>query len=111
MDYREAVDRVNKKFSSMQEWDRSVSDQFYKGLMEGSEAKVASKALMSGINPSANVNSVKVASMDDLFAFHRASDSHLIHKATRDLWSIESDKDGGVRITRLFDNEGEPIKG
>jgi Fe-S-cluster containining protein len=111
MDYKEAVERVNKKFSALQEWDRSVSDQFYRGLAEGTEAKLASQALTSGVDPYENMNRVKVASMDDLFAFHRASDNHLIHKATRDLWSIEQDKDGGVMITRLFDNDGEPIKG
>lgn len=112
MNFKEAVERVNKRFSAMREWDQAVTDQFYKGLAAGSkEAEIASKALAGGVDPTAGMNSVKVASIDDLFAFHRASDSHLIHKSTRDLWSIETDKDGGVRITRLFDNDGEPVKG
>jgi hypothetical protein len=37
--------------------------------------------------------------------------SHLIHKATKDLWNINTDKDGAVQITRLFDSTGEPIQG
>jgi Fe-S-cluster containining protein len=112
MDYKEAVERVNKRFSALREWDQAVSDQLYKDLMAGASGmKVASKAIADGVDPYANANTVKVANIDDLFAFHRASDSHLIHKATRDLWSIESDDDGGIRITRLFDNDGEPIKG
>lgn len=111
MDFKEAVEHVNRKFSAMREWDQTVSDQFYCGLMGGSEAKVASKAMEGGANLSAKAESVRLASMDDLFSFHRASDNHLIHKATRDLWAIESDADGGISITRLFDNDGEPIKG
>ena len=112
MDYKEAVERVNRKFSGLREWDQAVSDQFYRNLVEGSkETEVASKALAGGVDPFANVHTVKVASIDDLFAFHRAGENHLIHKSTRDLWSIETADDGGVRITRLFDNDGEPVKG
>jgi Fe-S-cluster containining protein len=112
MDYKEAVERVNKRFSALREWDQAVTDQFYKSLAGASTgAEIASKALADGVDSSSGASSVKVASVDDLFAFHRASDTHLIHKSTRDLWSIETDKDGGVRITRLFDNDGEPIRG
>jgi len=111
MVFKQAVERVSSKLSAMQQMETSTSDQFYKGLMAGSEAMVTSKALAGGVDPYAISTQVKVASIDDLFAFHRASKDHLIHKSTRDLWSIDTDKDGGVTITRLFDNDGEPIKG
>jgi len=109
MNFKEAVERVNKKFSAMRQWEQSVSDQLYRGLIESSDVEVAPKAIAQGVNLDNNI--IKVGSMDDLFAFHRADDKHLIHKSTRDLWSIEADTEGGVRITRLFDNDGEPIKG
>lgn len=110
MDYKSAVEQMNHKFSSLQQWDKSVTEEFYKRLMEPPvESKIASKALADGVD--VNANSVKVASVDDLFAFHRVDEKHLVHKSTKDLWAIECDKDGGVRITRLFDNNGEPIKG
>lgn len=35
----------------------------------------------------------------------------LIHKATRDLWSVKVGDDGQYEIERLFDNTGEPLKG
>ena len=111
MDYKEAVERVNRRFSALREWDQAVTDQFYRNLAAGdSGARIASKALEGGVDPYKDTNMVRVASIDDLFAFHRAGENHLIHKSTRDLWSIESD-DNGARITRLFDNDGEPIKG
>lgn len=111
MDFKEAVERVNRKCASLREWDRAVSDRLYEDLQgKPNASSVAGMAVTSGVDPFFNVNTVKVASIDDLFAFHRAGDKHLIHKSTKDLWTIEADGDG-VRITRLFDGNGEPIKG
>lgn len=111
MDFKEAVERVNRKCASLREWDRAVSDKLYEELQgKASASSVAGMAVTGGVDPFFNVNTVKVASLDDLFAFHRAGDKHLIHKSTKDLWTIEADGDG-VRITRLFDGNGEPIKG
>lgn len=90
----------------------SVSENLYKELQAGvSVANVASKAIEEGIDAFFDPNRVKVASMDDLFAFDRVDTSHLIHKASRDLWSIEAGKDGSIEVTRLFNGNGEPIKG
>jgi Fe-S-cluster containining protein len=90
----------------------SVSENLYKELQAGVKvANVASKAIEEGIDAFFDPNRVKVASMDDLFAFNRVDKDHLIHKASRDLWSIETGKDGSVEVTRLFNSSGEPIKG
>jgi len=111
MDYREAVDKMNDRLSQMSKWDEAVAAQLYLDLSGGaSRSSVASKGITNGVDPYAGLRSIKVASVDDLFAFHRTGEKHLIHKCTRDLWAIESDKDG-VRITRLFDDNGQPIKG
>jgi len=111
MNYEEAVKRVNEKCASLSKWDEAVSNQLYKELQaSASPSSVAGMAVTGGVDPFSNVQTVKVASLDDLFAFHRAGDDHLIHKSTKDLWSIEADGDG-VRITRLFDGNGETIKG
>lgn len=111
MDFKEAVERVNRKCASLREWDRAVSNKLYEDLQDKPNPSfVAGMAVTSGVDPFFNVNTVKVASLDDLFAFHRAGSDTLIHKSTKDLWTIEADGDG-VRITRLFDGNGEPIKG
>lgn len=54
----------------------------------------------------------RVASLGDLTGFLRwGNDEHeLVHKATRDLWRCETDENGGVVISRLFDDTGEPLR-
>lgn len=51
-----------------------------------------------------------VASMGDLSDFLKVSSSELVHKATKDLWSV-SEEDGEFVIERLFDDTGQPLKG
>lgn len=69
--------------------------------------------------------SMRVASLDDfvvlsspslsISAFVREAkaptEGELIHKATRDLWTVKVGDDGQYEIERLFDNTGEPLKG
>ena len=52
-----------------------------------------------------------VASLGDLGGFMRAAgaDDTLVHKATRDLWSVR-EEDGQYVIERLFDADGAPLK-
>ena len=50
-----------------------------------------------------------VSSALDLTDFMKKSNSELIHKATRDLWSLHQDGDEFV-IARLFAEDGEPLK-
>lgn len=53
----------------------------------------------------------RVNSLGDLGDFFKvASGDELVHKATRDLWSLSKASDGGYVIERLFDNSGEPLK-
>ncbi len=54
---------------------------------------------------------VKVASLETLHPFVRLSSDTLIHKSDRDLWSLQKEADGSYFIQRLFDDNGEPIKG
>lgn len=48
----------------------------------------------------------------DLGSFLRVSgsDSDLIHKATRDLWSLKTSETGDMYLARLFDETGNPLK-
>ena len=52
----------------------------------------------------------RVASLGDLTDFLKVSEETLVHKSTNDLWSVAADGEG-FTITRLFDDEGEPLKG
>lgn len=110
-DMAKRVMDMNKKLSSGEDFEKAVSAKLYEGLRkEASSVSVASKAIESGIGVFFDDERVKIASLDDLFAFNRVDDKHLIHKATRDLWAIEADGSGDVHITRLFDS-GKPVKG
>jgi hypothetical protein len=53
----------------------------------------------------------KVASIADLHNFVRLSSETLIHKSDRDLWALKKEADGNYFIERLFDDNGEPIRG
>lgn len=47
--------------------------------------------------------------LGDEFLRHAGSDSDLVHKATKDLWSMTKNE-GGFTIERLFDDNGQPLK-
>jgi hypothetical protein len=55
-------------------------------------------------------NSIRVSSLGDLTDFLKVANNALIHKSTRDLWSLKQDASGFV-IERLFDDAGDPLKG
>lgn len=54
---------------------------------------------------------IRVASLGDLSGFLRlaGSDDTLVHKATKDLWSVKKDSQGYL-IERLFTDSGAPLK-
>lgn len=56
-------------------------------------------------------SSIKTASLGDLTQFLKRADGKLVHKSTNDLWSYSKDADGNFLVSRLFDDEGEPLKG
>lgn len=66
----------------------------------------------AGKNRTANAYAMRVAdlgSVSGVFKQSAASADELIHKATKDLWSVR-EGDGGFVIERLFDGEGQPVK-
>ena len=52
---------------------------------------------------------MRVACLGDLQDFLKVSQDTLVHKATKDLWSLREDGEGFV-IERLFDGEGNPLQ-
>lgn len=110
--YEAAVKMVYEKMSSKDEFSQKVMDSMYANLDKVSKtASVTEGALEEGIDAFFNNNVVKVASLEDLFAFDRVDKKNLIHKSTHDLWSIDKGDDGKIEIVRQFDASGEPIKG
>jgi len=110
--YEEKVKVMNERFSHLQDYEREVSSNLFKELKKNVKAaSVVTKALEEGIDDYFNVDRIKVASLDDLFSFNRVGAKTLVHKSTKDLWGIDKDSSGKVVITRLFSNDGEPIKG
>lgn len=52
---------------------------------------------------------MRVSSVGDLSDFIKTSSDDLIHKSTKELWSLQKDGDEYV-ISRLFDDVGSPLK-
>lgn len=63
------------------------------------------------VRPLQKAARVRVASVGQLEPFTRLSAETLIHKSDRDLWSIQKEADGQFYIERLFDDNGQPLKG
>jgi len=63
------------------------------------------------LRPQTMTGRAKVASIKDLHNFVRLSSDTLIHKSDRDLWALKKEGDGSFFIERLFDDNGEPLKG
>lgn len=59
---------------------------------------------------SVTASSFRVASLGDLSEFLKVANGALVHKSTKDLWSYSKDADGNFLVSRLFDDEGEPLK-
>jgi hypothetical protein len=53
---------------------------------------------------------VKIGSLKDLSEFRRVAIDTLVHKSTNDLWAIRQDG-GDYFIERLFQDDGQPLKG
>lgn len=105
------VRNVMAKFSSDEDFEKKVVNNLYAGLQKQASEKVVENAMRDGIgNFLADNRRVKIASLDDLFSYNRVSKDTLIHKSTKDLWTIEADDEGDVHITRLFES-GKPVKG
>jgi len=110
--YAAAVKMVSEKLAQSGDYSKNILDNLYRDLnTHVKPSSVTTMALEAGIDSFLSASTTKVASLDDLFSFDRVDKAHLIHKATKDLWTINADKSGNVQITRLFDNSGEPIKG
>lgn len=60
--------------------------------------------------PAATPERIKVGSLKQLDGFRRIASDTLIHKSTQDLWAIRQDG-GNFFIERLFQDNGEPLKG
>lgn len=62
--------------------------------------------------------SKKVANLDDFvmmgsnasLQMWAAQESELVHKSSKDLWSVKLSEDGSFEVERLFDDNGEPLK-
>lgn len=63
--------------------------------------------------------SMKVSNLDEHFIIlsgpslmsHIASgENALVHKSTKDLWSVRVSEDGSYEVERLFDDNGNPLK-
>jgi hypothetical protein len=99
-------------------WDDGKFRPIYATFLREVEEKTKKKANIRHGDPSdalgripTNVNRIRVASLGDISSFLKVADGTLVHKSTKDLWSFSKDADGGLLVERLFDSNGEPLKG
>jgi len=108
--YEESVKNVNEKLAGGKV-EKELIANLFRGLDKNKKvASVLAQASESGLDVYLKDDKVKIASLSDLYAFTRVDDNHLIHKATKDLWSLEANSDGSVTINRLFDDSGNPLR-
>jgi len=111
-DFKAVIKLAKNKMAGSEDYLKTISDNLYRDLNKGAKSSnVSTMAIEAGIDSYLSEGAVKIASLDDLFAFDRVSKDHLIHKSTHDLWAIDTDKNGAVQIIRQFDATGEPVKG
>ena len=58
-----------------------------------------------------NVKRRLIARTADLNDFTRISAETLVHKSNNDLWALRKEADGKFYVERLFDDNGEPLRG
>lgn len=63
------------------------------------------------LSPHKTASRKKVATLKDLSGFVRIASNTLIHKSEKDLWELKKNADGSFFIERLFDDDGNPLKG
>jgi len=89
-------------------------DNFQTGGATGMDALFATEPqIVSPVGQAKPVQapkSIKVASLQQLSDFTRASADTLIHKSTNELWAIRKDGED-YHIERLFQDDGTPLKG
>jgi len=108
--YESVVKKMQEKLSGDGK-GKEILAGLFAGLDKNKNvASVVSKAIESGMDVFLGSEKVKIASLADLYAFTRVANNHLVHKATKDLWSLEEGKDGSIVINRLFDDSGNPIR-
>ena len=79
--------------------DKTIMDHFGQGDLHG-VADVANDKTAT----------FRVASLGDLTDFLKVASGALVHKSTKDHWSYSKDADGNFLVSRLFNDEGEPLK-
>ena len=84
------------------DWDDGVFRSIHAEHLRLAKGRVKRQA--------AEPNKIRVASLGDLTDFLKMADDTLVHKSTKDLWSFRQDGSEYV-IERLFDDQGEPLKG
>ncbi len=88
----------------------SKSFDFSDFEMSGSSGMDALLAREPQMVTPAKTGRKRVASLGDLDAFVRVSTETLVHRSQRDLWALKKEGEDFF-IERLFDDNGEPLKG
>lgn len=96
-------------------WDdgqfRPIHAEHLRRIQSKKKARVilGDPTAVSGRIP-AHITQIRVAGLGDLSSFLKVAEGTLVHKSTNDLWSFNKGADGLV-VERLFNSNGEPLKG
>jgi len=89
----------------------SPTDKQMKVVKEIEEEAKQQAEMKKELKSLKSARAIRVSSIGDLTQFLKRADGKLIHKSTNDLWSYSKGADGQFLVERLFDEEGEPLKG
>jgi len=85
------------------------------GQATGMDAFFASEPEIVSLTDEAKVAAapkrVKITSLQQLKGFQRVASDTLVNKATQELWGISKDGNGEFFVQRLFQDDGNPLKG
>ena len=104
---------TDKQMAVVKDIEKEVSQQAeMKKELKGLKAASADPTNQFGRVPP-EVRMVRVASLGDLTNFLKVSSGSntLIHRSSKELWSFQKDADGAFLVERLFDDNGQPLKG
>jgi hypothetical protein len=110
--YSEKLEAVNRVLNSSDREKEIVNSFFQEARkkMASNVVKNISSSSDFSFDSFLGGDVVKIASLDDLFSFERVASNTLIHKSSKELWSIDIDEEGQTYIAKLFDGKGSPLK-
>ena len=85
-------------------------DTFVKWDGESKISRISSEFIRTASKKVANLDDFVMMGSNASLQMWAAQESELVHKSSKDLWSVKLSEDGSFEVERLFDDNGSPLK-